>query len=54
MDNQWLVVGVITAIAVILGLVVVCTNLFWEMWDSLDEEEERDLRRFLRDSNEPN
>ena len=48
MDSQWLVFGVITAIAVILGLVVVCTNLFWEMWDDLDEDEIKELEKFRR------
>ena len=48
MDNHWLVFGGITAIAVILGLVVVCTNLFWEMWDDLDEDEIRELEKFRR------
>jgi len=53
MDSQWLVFGVITAIAVILGLVVVCTNLFWEMWDDLDEDEIKELEKFRR-NDEPN
>ena len=48
MDSQWLVFGVITAIAVILGLVVVCTNLFWEFWDDLDEDEIKELEKFRR------
>ena len=48
MDSQWLVFGVITAIAVILGLVVVCTNLFREFWDDLDEDEIKELEKFRR------
>ena len=52
MVSQWVVFGSFTMLAIAIGILFVCTNLCWEFWDDLDEEEERDLRRFLRDNNE--
>ena len=53
MVSQWVVFGSFTMLAIAIGILFVCTNLFWEFWEELDEEDIKDLERYRR-NDEPN
>lgn len=40
-------------IAIAVGLLFVCTDLFWEFWDDLEEDEIKELEQY-RSDDEPN
>jgi len=34
--------------ASVLGILFICTDLFWQFWDELDAEDTAELEKFLR------
>lgn len=53
MGSQMVVFGSLAMIAIAVGLLFVCTDLFWEFWDNLEEDEIKELEKY-RSDDEPN